>query len=663
MKGFNIFKTKLFERNTENGRIISLEKPGIFTLLPFFIIGSVSLIWFIIRVIPKPNRATYPCMRVAMPIAYSFMTYMVTMISSVLLFKNALKHFKANRFKYATAFVFAGILLSAVTLIFQAMPSKAVENNNKTIFSDPLGPNNPIGTPKGIMPGRVVWVYNPNATNENCTNNSHSDAYWLDNNCNQDTVDAMFSEGIRALTGKDKDEEAWDNIFRYFNICHGKGDTGYVEGETIFVKINAVTAYYGAEPTGEMPASAAIEYDTSPQTILALLRQLINKAGVPQNMIFIGDPMCDIWNHLYNKFYAEFPDVNYVSKRNIPGRYKLTASAQAGIFYSDKGTVMNQITSHNFFNEMMNADYLINIPTMKGHRWAGVTFFAKNHFGSNTTDGSWQLHKGLMKPDNDPLRSGYHLYRVFVDLMSCKYLGGNTLLYYMDALWSTSYEHQKPQKFQTAPFNNDWSSSVLLSLDPVAIESVCLDILQKEFKTTDMAANPPRYTYVQYDGVDDYLHQAASSEWWPTGITYDPDNTGSPIESLGVHEHWNNENDMQYSRNLGTGEGIDLVKLFHIYNQESLIQENKIHAAIEVYPNPVLSDATIICNLDKACNLKIDLYSIDGKWVETIASGYYNAGMQTIKWAPHISKGLYIICVKLYSGYYQTDYSTQLQII
>jgi hypothetical protein len=29
------------------------------------------------------------------------------------------------------------------------------------------------------------------------------------------------------------------------------------------------------------------------------------------------------------------------------------------------------------------------------------------------------------------------------------------------------------------------------------------------------------------------------------GITYDPDNTGSPIGSLGVHEHWNNTADME----------------------------------------------------------------------------------------------------------------------
>jgi hypothetical protein len=33
------------------------------------------------------------------------------------------------------------------------------------------------------------------------------------------------------------------------------------------------------------------------------------------------------------------------------------------------------------------------------------------------------------------------------------------------------------------------------------------------------------------------------------------------LASLGVYEHWNNPTDKQYSVNLGTGKGIELVKL------------------------------------------------------------------------------------------------------
>jgi hypothetical protein len=47
----------------------------------------------------------------------------------------------------------------------------------------------------------------------------------------------------------------------------------------------------------------------------------------------------------------------------------------------------------------------------------------------------------------------------------------------------------------------------------------------------------------------------------PSKTVYDPEKDGKPLTSRGVHEHWNNAADKQYSRNLGTGAGIELVAL------------------------------------------------------------------------------------------------------
>ena len=62
-------------------------------------------------------------------------------------------------------------------------------------------------------------------------------------------------------------------------------------------------------------------------------------------------------------------------------------------------------------------------------------------------------------------------------------------------------------------------------------------------------------------GVDDYLHEAALANDPPSGTFYDPDHPHADqrLASLGVHEHWNNAEEKKYSRNLGTGEGIELV--------------------------------------------------------------------------------------------------------
>jgi hypothetical protein len=114
-----------------------------------------------------------------------------------------------------------------------------------------------------------------------------------------------------------------------------------------------------------------------------------------------------------------------------------------------------------------------------------------------------------------------------------------------------------------APFNNDWSNSILISQDQVALESVCYDFLRTEWNGIN--SHDPRNnnweSMPNASGVDDYLHQAADSSNWPDGITYDPDNSGKPLPSLGVHEHWNNAEDKQYSRNLGLANGIELISI------------------------------------------------------------------------------------------------------
>jgi len=98
-----------------------------------------------------------------------------------------------------------------------------------------------------------------------------------------------------------------------------------------------------------------------------------------------------------------------------------------------------------------------------------------------------------------------------------------------------------------APFYGDWPSSLFVSQDPVAIDSVCCDFLSTEWND-----------YPHYDGADDYLHEAALADNPPSGTFYDPNNDGIGLDSLGAHEHWNNPVDKQYSRNLVIGEGIEL---------------------------------------------------------------------------------------------------------
>lgn len=55
----------------------------------FPVAGLLSLIWFLIRVVPKPSRATYPCQRVAAPLASGFVVWLAGLLGSALAYRKA----------------------------------------------------------------------------------------------------------------------------------------------------------------------------------------------------------------------------------------------------------------------------------------------------------------------------------------------------------------------------------------------------------------------------------------------------------------------------------------------------------------------------------------------------------------------------------------------
>ncbi|MBN1782275.1 DUF362 domain-containing protein [bacterium] len=596
--------------------------------------GLLSVLWILVRIIPKPSRAAYPCMKVAAPLASTFIAYTIGLLVSVFSIRKVKGTMHQRRYRLTAVFILL-LIGSAGLMVFQpAQDMIAGQNETVKTFEDPLGPNQPIGEARGIHPGRVVWAYDPDATNENCNPNKSTDNYYLDKNTNQEAVDRMLAEAVLVLTGMPTHAEAWDAIFRYFNQNHDKGDVGYAAGEKIFIKINAVHAWT-PRPDG---SGTHTNVDTSPHAVLAMLKQLVNEAGVPQESIYIGDPYTHIFTHCHDHWRSVFPNIHYLDKNGLDGREAPTPSTKTLMYFSDKGDVIKEKTD-KYYLEMENADYLLNIPAMKGHRWGGVTLFGKNFFGTNTRSGASHMHPALHREDYDkPLRGEYGMYRVFVDLLGHKDLGGKILIYYMDALWSCSYEHEPPVKFKTAPFNEDWTSSILLSQDPLAIESVCLDILQAEFPKTE-SEEPQNYWYANFPAVDDYLHQAADSQYWPEGLTYDPEDDGTPIASLGTHEHWNNETDQQYSRNLGSGEGIELVKLFETTGIQISRPEPGTFTLSEAYPNPFNPQTNIRFELGQNAYVIMEIFNIQGKKVRTLIDSEQTAGRHVAVWNGRDSGG------------------------
>ena len=542
--------------------------------LLFFLMGIISTIWFLLRVIPKPSRATYPCMKVAAPLMSGFVVYLLSLGGVTFAFRKARKHLLNAR--YVAAFSFIIVALSGL-IITISQGAQNISASNLAVSGPEDGPNQPVGKAKGVIPGRVVWVWDPKATNENCISSfAAQDWYFKPENTDQNIVRTMFRNGLTKLSNKNTIPDSWNVLFRYHNNKKYQKNRGYIRGEKIFIKINQGTSrwlltqeekdngYYFPKtlnPGEERRSTSMAPTETGPYIVLELLKELVNELGVNQADIAVGDPMTDIYGHNYDVWFKEFPGVRYIDKfSSMHGRTLIYPTKNDLLFYSDNKQ------SDKLYDVIEKADYLINVANFKPHVSAGISLTAKNHFGSQASPTAGHLHYALMMPNRAgvPANGGYHKYRVLVDLMGSKYLGENTLLYMVDGLFGGGASETKPPvKYFMPPFRNDWCNSMFLSLDQVALESVCFDFLRTEWNGINKhnPLNNVPETGPNMNGVDDYLHQAADPGNWPEGIKYDPDKSGKTLSSLGVHEHWNNAEKKQYSRNLGSSKGIELVSI------------------------------------------------------------------------------------------------------
>ncbi len=536
------------------------EQKGKFRWLRwlFPITGLLALIWFLVRVIPKPSRATYPCQRVAFPLASGFVVWLLGIIGSTIAYR------KAKR-----AFAQAHYVIAAIAMAFSAgfiWMALSSTNQSPVYAHEPIVANSPLGEGRGVYPGRVAWMHDPLATDWD----GSYPPYWY-NSIDQEVINEMLSDALRALTGRDNDVDAWDAIFKQFNYQMGRGYVGYTSGEKIAIKTNWVLMIN--QDGGTKPSGNRDRIDNAPQLAIALLRQLIDNAGVSPGDISIGDPQNNLADYWYNMVSAECPGVVYLVKNGstLPHGTPVSPDTSAPFYWSDPitsrvvGKTQDYIPTH-----FSQADYFINFPILKSHNSAGVTLSDKNNYGSlmraPNASGYYNMHWTRPHCADTPVLPdvpGIGHYRAVVDLMGHPKLGGKTILVLIDGLYGGQSWDSQPIRYLMPPFNHDWPSSIFLSQDQVAADSVAYDFLHTELdgSHTPTYDPNPEYDYPQYSGTDDYLHEAALIPDPCSGTNYNPNHDGGLTESLGVHEHWNNATDKQYSRNLDpiNGTGIELV--------------------------------------------------------------------------------------------------------
>ncbi|MGO8676116.1 MAG: DUF362 domain-containing protein [Limisphaerales bacterium] len=479
--------------------------------------GAAALLWFLLRVIPKPSRATYPCQRAAFPAASAFVIW----FCGVLAIKSSIGRLGRRLGRHRLAMSCLGALtilgLAGWTLVSCTNSGAAAATGGTDWNFIPAKPNEPVGIARGINPGRVVWAHDPQATKWAGRWKQKSDQWWLDANTDQDRVDAMLNTTLLKLTSAPNAERAWQAIFEYYNNSHGTPHRGYQPGEVVAVKINLNSSDDGAKTDNYI--------DASPQMVLAMVRQLVNQAHVRQQDVLVYDAKKAIPAYMLKKVWSEFKDVRFVQlsppKATQPknpgyGDYHglETAIWVEGIAYSKGKYNEAKLIPQQVFD----ATYLVNLALLKGHSYpyntmedgdsgqTGVTLCGKNHFGS--IKGTSELHAAI-NTDQEGVKNAYS---PMVDLAASPHLGAKTILFVLDGLYCGRKWQSYPQHFPNPPFNNraepyensDWPASVLASLDGVALDSVGLDILgslkesMDEFRFRELAEHMEKRDFASF---------------------------------------------------------------------------------------------------------------------------------------------------------------------
>lgn len=393
------------------------------------------------------------------------------------------------------------------------------------------------GTGIGAMPGRVVWSHNPDSVEWD-----GSGYWWETDHFDEAAILKMVNDSIASLGGKDTTKDGWDALFSANNNARNRNG-GYVTGEKIAIKANINgSAVFDDDTSGKTQMSY-----TNPVLLKALLTSLVKEGGVNPSDITVYDV-----SRLFPDYMVEMCTAGELKGVQFVGRGNGVADENAPINWSQKfsGKVNYLPTC------VTEAVYVINLANLKGHSY-GITLCGKNHFGSFINGNTMRppeganLHQWLTK-------SEMGIYSPLVDLMANANLGGKTVLYMLDAFICAPSEGAsitaENSKWQQTPFNGDYTSSIFVSQDPVAIDSVGADFLNNEPAVTGNNRSAADITN------ENYLHEAGLVGNAPSGTTY-TDGNGHTLINLGVHEHWNNSEQKLYSRNRGKEEGIELVQI------------------------------------------------------------------------------------------------------
>ena len=263
---------------------------------------------------------------------------------------------------------------------------------------------------------------------------------------NEDVVADILDRGLRELTGARSATEAWRILLPNLS-----------ENDTFVIKMNMNNASFDEKITTN-------RMDQTMPLTNAVLDDLVNGLGIPQENITLLD--ASRWFHpVIMKGRCKFSKVKWVDSK-VKNRWDRGESVT---FTKDEPTLDQHNRVGNFWmpKAYTQSNHIINMFLMKNHG-CGITGAMKSHFGSIPSPKC--LHDGL----------GDKSY--IADLCNTPSIRDKVRLNLADALFANWHNNVWcPRPWNTFPEPSP--NSILVSTDPVAIDSVMLDHIIEEIET------------------------------------------------------------------------------------------------------------------------------------------------------------------------------------
>jgi hypothetical protein len=281
----------------------------------------------------------------------------------------------------------------------------------------------------------------------------------------QDAVNLMLDRAVQLVKGGST-EESWRRVFSL---------SGNAE-RTLAIKINCNNAVDPVEGAGP-------EIDAIPQPCIATIRGFVRAGGRSANChIFDGTnttPTRHIATWFRDVVRAAYPDVQFHAAGGGSVADGDTEAFDPATHVTWDPAHTNTPPETRVYVWARSTDYLVNVPIVKRHGQANVTLGYKNHLGSVSDADA--LHEWLYQ--DVPEAS------VLVDIMgsptdpgdpSVRSIRERSVLTVGDMLYGQPCRNWgvEPRPWET--FGGEWPGSLVVSDDPVAADSVMLDILQAE---------------------------------------------------------------------------------------------------------------------------------------------------------------------------------------